>query len=68
MDEAWQPTKDIHYTTTTTGSLQSYNHSSMLLAEYQLSVEEIEGLLDDADSEGEGFISYAEFCSIKNLI
>ena len=34
----------------------------------KLSPEEIEGLLDEADKEGEGFINYAEFCSIKNLV
>ena len=34
----------------------------------KLSPEEIEGLLDDADKDGEGFINYAEFCSIKNLV
>merc|ERR1711915_809730 len=34
----------------------------------KLSFEEIEGLLDEADQEGEGFINYSEFCSIKNLI
>ena len=33
----------------------------------KLSQEEISGLLDDADRDGEGFINYAEFCSIKNL-
>merc|ERR1712189_167074 len=31
----------------------------------KLSSEEIEGLLDEADQEGEGFINYSEFCSIK---
>lgn len=34
----------------------------------KLSGEEIEGLLDEADGDGEGFINYSEFCSIKNLI
>jgi len=34
----------------------------------KLSFEEIEGLLDEADQEGEGFINYSEFCSIKNLM
>jgi len=34
----------------------------------KLSSEEIEGLLDEADQEGEGFINYSEFCSIKNLM
>ena len=34
----------------------------------KLSSDEIEGLLDEADKEGEGFINYSEFCSIKNLV
>lgn len=34
----------------------------------KLSIEEIEGLLDEADGDGEGFINYSEFCSIKNLM
>merc|ERR1719350_236590 len=33
-----------------------------------LEEEEIEGLLDEADGDGEGFINYSEFCSIKNLM
>ena len=31
----------------------------------KLSDEEKEGLLDEADRDQEGFISYSEFCSIK---
>ena len=30
--------------------------------------EEIEGLLDEGDLEGDGFISYMDFCAIKNLM
>jgi Ca2+-binding EF-hand superfamily protein len=33
-----------------------------------LKEEEIEGLLDEGDLEGDGCISYLEFCSINNLI
>merc|ERR1711915_113739 len=34
----------------------------------KLTEEEKSGLLDEADSDQEGFISYAEFCSIKYLL
>jgi len=30
--------------------------------------EEIEGLLDEGDLEGDGSISYMDFCAIKNLM
>ena len=30
--------------------------------------DEIEGLLDEADLEGEGVIAYSEFCAFKNLV
>ena len=33
----------------------------------KLKEEEIEGLLDEGD-EGDGAISYSEFCSIRNLL
>ena len=30
--------------------------------------DEIEGLLDEADLEGEGVITYSDFCAFKNLV
>ena len=30
--------------------------------------DEIEGLLDEADHEGEGVIAYSDFCAFKNLV
>ena len=30
--------------------------------------DEIEGLLDEADLEGEGVIAYSDFCAFKNLV
>ena len=33
-----------------------------------LKEEEIEGLLDEGDLEGDGSISYMDFCAIKNLM
>lgn len=30
--------------------------------------DEIEGLLDEADTDNEGVISYSDFCAFKNLI
>ena len=30
--------------------------------------DEIEGLLDEADTDNEGVISYSEFCAFKNLV
>merc|ERR1711915_868110 len=34
----------------------------------RLDEEEIEGLLDEADVDNEGIISYSDFCAIKNLL